>query len=508
MDPDGKPLQQPNRDVPVQKGEPLEEKPSGVGHAPRVGTPVLEPERGVVLEHVQALGSADVPVPPLLDLGEDPGFDQSASRNHARRHALTLHVFDVVVVIEHVAVADDGYWGRPGALVDVIPVGESAVPLLPGPAVQGHAGEAPIRHLRDDLVRHPLVVKVSHASLQSQRAGEQRRGRADQLLHARGFLEQHGPGALVADQVDGAAHVDVDEVEPALAHDLVLEQLHASGHAVGVPAADLGAEDVLARVSPEQRPLRGMALEQVRGHGHLSAGDVDAVPLADAAEREVAGGGQRGEVELAPEIDGLLLRRSWLDIHALGTGIGIDLGPLASALVVVVASRLLGGLVFFLLLLPDGLGGFAAVLLLTVLCLELIVPFLAVSPRGLHPERLEHRVGFIESHLALAKFHLEPAAELVDLVVGAERIARGARHRELEDPVVDTRRGVARLELLSSLGRERGEELVLLGVRGRRVGAEVPAHDAVRAPVFSSCDEGAGSGEIRLLGAEVGVHVV
>ena len=50
-----------------------------------------------------------------------------------------------------------------------------------------------------------------------------------------GLSQEKAAGALVADEVDGAAHVDVDKVDV----DRLVQQLRAPRHRVRIPAADL-----------------------------------------------------------------------------------------------------------------------------------------------------------------------------------------------------------------------------------------------------------------------------
>ena len=47
-------------------------------------------------------------------------------------------------------------------------------------------------------------------------------------------------------------------------------------------SADLHAEQVLAGVAAQQRPLRGVPLNQVGRHRHLAGGHIHTQPLADA----------------------------------------------------------------------------------------------------------------------------------------------------------------------------------------------------------------------------------
>ena len=62
--------------TPAQEGEPLQHEGACLLQAARVRAPVLQAVVGEVPEVVQPLRRGDVPVPPLLDLREDPGLYQ------------------------------------------------------------------------------------------------------------------------------------------------------------------------------------------------------------------------------------------------------------------------------------------------------------------------------------------------------------------------------------------------------------------------------------------------
>ena len=63
---------------PAHEGQPLQQEVPGLLQALCVGAPVLQSVVAEVPQHVQTLGRRDVPVATLLDLREDPGFDESA----------------------------------------------------------------------------------------------------------------------------------------------------------------------------------------------------------------------------------------------------------------------------------------------------------------------------------------------------------------------------------------------------------------------------------------------
>lgn len=56
----------------------------------------------------QPLPGTDVPLSPLLDLGENPGFDQGATGNHNAIDATTLNLGPVIMRREGVATTKDG----------------------------------------------------------------------------------------------------------------------------------------------------------------------------------------------------------------------------------------------------------------------------------------------------------------------------------------------------------------------------------------------------------------
>ncbi len=64
------------------------------------------------LDNIQSLPGADVPVAALLDLGEEPGLDERAARQHDARHARGILARVVVLVVEDVPVAE--HWYRHG----------------------------------------------------------------------------------------------------------------------------------------------------------------------------------------------------------------------------------------------------------------------------------------------------------------------------------------------------------------------------------------------------------
>ena len=46
---------------------------------------------------LESFSRADIPLPPLLDLGEDPWLDEGASSNHNTVNAVVVHLVPVVL---------------------------------------------------------------------------------------------------------------------------------------------------------------------------------------------------------------------------------------------------------------------------------------------------------------------------------------------------------------------------------------------------------------------------
>ena len=99
-------------------------------------------------------------------------------------------------------------------------------------------------HVEVDEVTINGVIEELHAA-QILKGDRSSRDQGDRFKGDRG-----------AHEVDGAAHVEVDEVHI----NGIIEELHAARHLVRVCSANLHPEAVLAGVSLEQRPLRRLAL--------------------------------------------------------------------------------------------------------------------------------------------------------------------------------------------------------------------------------------------------------
>ena len=66
-------------------------------------------------DQFQPLPGTDVPLSPLLDLGEDPGLDQGATGDHDAVDATTLNLGPVILGGKGVAATEDGdpwHWQR------------------------------------------------------------------------------------------------------------------------------------------------------------------------------------------------------------------------------------------------------------------------------------------------------------------------------------------------------------------------------------------------------------
>eukprot|EP00047_Mylnosiga_fluctuans_P013215 m.30141 g.30141 ORF g.30141 m.30141 type:complete len:726 (+) comp4749_c0_seq2:126-2303(+) len=297
-------LQQPGRNIPVREGHPFEQEAAGLLDTLLVRAPVLHAVVGVVAHQIEALVRRDVPDPALLDLREGPWLDQRAARKHVAADAAVVAGGDILGGHD-VAVAVDRH-GRAGldAAADVVPVRQLRVALLAGAPVHGDQARAPRAQQRHQRVRvgRRLVVDAD-AHFDRERAVQHGVHPLHDPLQARAAAEQGRAGAGTEHKVDRAAAVDVDKVHIRILPD----QLRAACHDTLVRTADLDTKDVFTFVATQQRPLGLVPLEQIRSHSHLAARDVAAKLLAHAAEREVANGRQRREVQLVAEVDLLAL---------------------------------------------------------------------------------------------------------------------------------------------------------------------------------------------------------
>lgn len=126
---------------------------------------------------------------------------------------------------------------------DVGPVRRARVALQAGPAVDHERRDAPRVELLDgpdNLVRHRLVLVPPYAHLDGHGARELLSERIGEAHDFFGSCHEAAPGALVTDQVDGAAAVHVHEVQMAI----LLQQLRAPPELVWVRRRDLHAKHV------------------------------------------------------------------------------------------------------------------------------------------------------------------------------------------------------------------------------------------------------------------------
>src|SRR4051794_12099587 len=129
-------------------------------------------------------------------------------------------------------------------------------------------------------------------------------------------LDERGAGAGLADLRDGAAHVEVDEVRPALgdrggrgAHDLriLAEELDRDRPA---------AVAALIRVDPEHLDARLLvAVVDPEARDHLRHGEAGSVALGLQADEPVADAGERREDHAVRDADGA-------DVEGVGEGGG------------------------------------------------------------------------------------------------------------------------------------------------------------------------------------------
>lgn len=170
--------------------------------------------------------------------------------------------------------------------------------------MQRERGHAPALQPGRQVVRDPALGPVRPAGSRLERerhAPQQGRSRPQHLLQLALPLQQRRARAPAADQVDGAAGVEVDEIKGE-ARAVARQQLARAPHRVREAAAQLQAEARLGGVAAQEGPLGGAALQQAGCERHLAARHLRAQAAAQRPERQVAHRRQRRQVQLAREV--------------------------------------------------------------------------------------------------------------------------------------------------------------------------------------------------------------
>lgn len=184
-----------------------------------------------------------------------------------------------------------------GAGGDVVPVGGAGVPLLAAAPVEGHGGDdARGVELVEKLFggRGGVFCACADFTCDGGLAGDVRHA-VQHFEELSVLVEERGAGAGAVDEVDWAAAVEVDEGEGG-GGDQGGDGFGGFDCLPGFRGADLRAEGGgFGGVGAEEGPFGLLALEEREGHGHFGVGAACAEAGAEAAEGEVAGGGERGE---------------------------------------------------------------------------------------------------------------------------------------------------------------------------------------------------------------------
>lgn len=133
-----------------------------------------------------------------------PATHHACNGAEGEAHPVTAHVLRILLPREDVPVPDQLHVVRhaDGAVLDVLPVREPRVALVPGAAVQRHRGRPPVAAACQDLRGAPLrvLVLVPRARLERDHAAlRDRRRSTHDVLHALRLGQHRRAHALAAD---------------------------------------------------------------------------------------------------------------------------------------------------------------------------------------------------------------------------------------------------------------------------------------------------------------------
>jgi len=244
------------------------------------------------------LGGDDAGGEVAPDVAEEPGADECAAADH---DAGAAGVFDHVAGVfggSDVAVADDGDALDAGDdLGDAVEAGLTGEFHGGGAAVDGDEADADIFEAAREVGGDDGGVIPAEAEF----AGEGRAEEAgfDLFDHAEGLVgvaEEFGAAVFLGDFVDGAAHVDVDDVGAAVfgphggfaeAVDVAAVELHAEGGIFGAGGGEFEGAFVFAEDAFGAEEVGGGHADAAAGTGDEAEGEV--AVAGDGCEEEVGG---------------------------------------------------------------------------------------------------------------------------------------------------------------------------------------------------------------------------
>jgi hypothetical protein len=103
----------------------------------------------------------------------------------------------------------------------------------------------------------------------------------DDLLDLLASLLQRRAAAFPTHQLNGTAHVQIHKVHVAV----LVDEFTDPAHLVPMCGRDLDAKALFVVVSPQQSPLRRLAIYQRLGQGHLATRNVRAELRQNSSER-------------------------------------------------------------------------------------------------------------------------------------------------------------------------------------------------------------------------------
>ena len=175
----------------------------------------------------------------LGDLTEDPGVVTGGAADHDCIAVSKFEHADGVFRRDDIAVADDGDFDGGFDLGDTGPIGFAGVALLAGARVEGEGGEADVLGHFGDLDVDEFIVVPTGAELHREGDGDRRFDGFEDVGDEGEVAEAAGAAVAADDLFDGAAEVDVDEIEAE-----ILAVTGGVGHDFRVGAEELGGDGV------------------------------------------------------------------------------------------------------------------------------------------------------------------------------------------------------------------------------------------------------------------------
>lgn len=235
------------------------------------------------------------------DIAEDPGVTEGTAADHEAGAAGDVQHALGVFGGADIAIADDGdFVDGSDDLSDAVEAGLAGEAHLRGAAMNGDEGDAGLFETFGEVRGDDGGVIPTEAELAGERGAEE--AAFDFVDHAEGVVgvaEEFGASVLFGDFVDGAAHIDVDDVGA-----FVLSPHGGFAEFVDIAAIELHAERGIFGAGGGKFHGAFVFAEDAVGGEQVRAGETDAAAGAgDEAEGDIAVAGDGGEEEVGGEFD-------------------------------------------------------------------------------------------------------------------------------------------------------------------------------------------------------------